>query len=158
MDASQWMARFRSVHELIRKGGGTEEESELHRGMCEELARSMMASQGQQATGGLEARKQFRVAQVYPIEVNNLYRAVTRDVSCSAFSVVLPDAFKVGQLATFSLQLARGAEPITGQARATEVLKQKGSAKVTFGIEVLGKVASELLELALFDAVLARIK
>lgn len=158
MDASQWMARFRSVHELIRKGGGTEEESELHRGMCEELARSMMASQGQQATSGLEARKQFRVAQVYPIEVDNLYRAVTRDVSCSAFSAVLPDAFKVGQLATFSLQLARGAEPITGQARATEVVKQKGSAKVTFGIEVLGTMASELLELALFDAVLARIK
>lgn len=29
MDASQWMARFRFVHELIRKGGCTETASEL---------------------------------------------------------------------------------------------------------------------------------
>jgi hypothetical protein len=126
--------------------------------MCEELARSMMASQGQRLADGVDARKQFKVAQVYAVEVNNLYRAVTREVSCTSFSAVLPDGFKVGQLVTFSLQLGRGAEPITGQARATEVVKQKGSARVAFTIEVIGKAASAQLELALFDAVLARLK
>ena len=142
MDASQWIAGFRSVHQLVRSGGATEADGEQHRGMCEELARSMMASQGQRLADG----------------VNNLYRAVTREVSCTSFSAVLPDGFKVGQLVTFSLQLGRGAEPITGQARATEVVKQKGSARVAFTIEVIGKAASAQLELALFDAVLARLK
>ena len=46
MDPSQWIAAFRLTHEQARRGGLNDGELKKYMGMRDELARSLMNSQG----------------------------------------------------------------------------------------------------------------
>jgi hypothetical protein len=78
MDAAAWMKGFRLTHEKARLDQLVPDERSRYQGMCEELARSWLASQGQDALPGKSARESFSVPQVYQVEISNLYRTVTR--------------------------------------------------------------------------------
>jgi hypothetical protein len=45
---------------------------------------------------------------------------------------------------------------VVGQAKVVAVVRQSGNSRVSFAIESLGEADAERLEMALFDAVLAR--
>ena len=156
MDPSQWIAAFRALHERVKKGDASPEEKDRHLAMRREFARSLAAAQGLGVPDGQDARKHFRVAQVYNLEVNNAYRAVTRDISRSGFSALVPGSFKEGEEVLFSIQPGRGVDPIQGRARVVSSVKQPGNSKVAFAVTTISEDAAERLEMALFDAALAR--
>jgi len=158
MDPSEWLARFRIAHERARSGQLKPEERARYLGMREELARSLVAAQGLTLPEGQNARKHFRVAQLFNVEVNNLYATVTRELSRSGFSALVTGPLKDGELVDFKLTLSRGTEPITGRAKVVAVLRQAGNWRVSFSVDKLSDADAERLEVALFDAVLARIK
>jgi hypothetical protein len=152
------MAMFRELHGRVKKGPVSEKDLERYHAMREDLARSLVAAQGMQVPNGQNARRHFRVAQVFSLEVNNLYKSMTRDVSRSGFSAIVPATFETGDKVSFSIVLARGQEPITGQAHVASSVKSLGNSRVSFAIDVLNELNAERLEVALFDAVLARFK
>ena len=156
MEPSQWIAAFRALHERVKKGDASALELERHLAMREELARSLASAQGLTVPAGQDARKHVRVAQVFNLEVNNVYRAVTRDISRSGFSALVTASFKEGEEVLFSIQPGRGVDPIQGRARVVSALKQTGNSKVAFAIISLAEASAERLEMALFDAALAR--
>ncbi|MEW5738947.1 MAG: PilZ domain-containing protein [Myxococcota bacterium] len=156
MDPSEWLAGFRITHQQARDGKLKPEERARYLAMREEFARSLVAAQGLTVPEGQQARRYFRVAQIFPLEVNNLYNTVTKELSRSGFSALITGALKEGDRVEFKLTLARAAEPLTGQAKVVSVVRQAGNSRVSFAIESMKEADAERLELALFDAVLAR--
>lgn len=158
MDPSQWIASFRALHQRVSRGEASDEDKQRHRAMREELAASLVASQGQSVPPGSQARKHFRVPQVFPVEIDNVHRIVTRDISRLGFSALLNGSLKLGDEVRFSLTVSRAAEPITGRAHVASLTKLQGSARLGFAIDSMSEDDAERLEMALFDAVLARLK
>lgn len=156
MDPSEWLAGFRVTHQRAKEGKLKPEERAKYLAMREEFARSLVAAQGLTVPEGQQARRYFRVAQLYALEVGNLYNTVTKELSRSGFSALITGTLKDSDRVDFKLTLARGAEPLVGQARVVSVVRQQGNSRVSFAIEALNEADAERLELALFDAVLAR--
>jgi len=157
MDAAVWMKGFRLTHEKARQGQLTPDELERYLGMREELARSAIVSQGGTVPSGKTARQSFTVPHVYQVEISNLYKMVTKEISLSGFTVTASQEYKKGDQVSYVLSLGRSQEPITGQAIVAANLRQGGASRVTFEFTSLKPEAAERLELALFDALLARI-
>jgi PilZ domain len=158
MEPGQWIAAFREAHERFRSGALTDAERARYLAMREELATSLVGAQGLMVPAGQAARRHFRVAQVFAIEINNLYRSMTKDISRAGFSCLVPATLKEGDPFSFALTLKRGEDPVTGQGRVVGVVKQQGNSRVSFSIDTLSEANAERLEMALFDAVLARLK
>jgi hypothetical protein len=158
MDPSQWIAAFRVLHERVKKGDVPPDDAAKHVAMREELARSLASAQGLTVPVGQNARRHFRVAQVFPLEVNRVCQALTRDVSRSGFSALVPGAFREGEQVSFSIIPGRGQDPVQGLASVVSSVKQAGNSRVSFAVTSLEESAGDRLEMALFDAALARIK
>lgn len=157
MDPAQWIASFRITHEKAKRGELSSEELMRYQGMCEEFARSLMAAQNMSAPEGVPARRAFRVAQVYPIELDNVTRTMTRDVSCQGFTASASGNFKEGDQLAWALTLSRGTEPMQGMATIVAApLIGRGSFRVTANFNKLTDAQADRLEKALIDAALAR--
>ncbi len=156
MDPSQWLASFRVTHEKARRGELKEAERKTYLAMRDELARSLMAAANQPQVIGQRAGRVFSIAHVFPIEIAGLYKTMTREISCRGFIATVPALYDIGDTVKFALTTKRGAEPITGEAKITAVLKQTGNAtRITAGF-TLGELQLEALEHALFDAAMLR--
>lgn len=157
MEPSQWLASFRFMHENARRGILGEGDLKKYMGMRDELARSLMNSQGLTAPEGVPARRAFKVAHVFPIEIGGLYRTTTREISCDSFTALVAGTYKEGERVSFSLSLTRAAEPLTGNAIVRAVVRQNVSAaRITCNFEALGEERTARIETALFDAALSR--
>jgi hypothetical protein len=126
--------------------------------MREELARSLVSSQGLTISEGQNARKVFSVAQVYSVEINNLYKGLTKDISRSGFTTTIPSSMKEGAPIAFSFTLKRGEDAVTGQGKVVTALKQQSNTRISCSIDTISEANAERLEMALFDAVLSRLK
>ena len=125
--------------------------------MRDELARSLMNSQGLVVPEGVPPRRAFRVAHVFPIELSGLYKTTTLEISCASFTSVVGSTFKENDRITFTLNLSRASEPLTGFAIVRAVVRQRASAaRITCTFDDLGEERTAKLELALFDAALSR--
>jgi hypothetical protein len=158
MDPSEWIARFRITHDRFKANILNEEQKKDYFGMREELARSLVAAQQLQTPEGSPARKVFRVAQVYKVEINKTYQGMTKMISPSGFSVALATEIRTGTKVQFAIALMRDTEPVTGEAKVVSAAKQGALWQLSFAIEHIGEANAERLEVALFDAVLARYK
>lgn len=157
MDAAQWIASFRITHEKAKKGELSPEERMRYQGMCEEFTRSLMAAQNMSVPDGIPARRAFRVAQVYPIELDNVARTMTRDVSCQGFTASANGNFKEGDQISWSLTLSRNTDPMQGMATIVAAPPiGRGSYRVTATFNKLTDAQADRLEKALIDAALAR--
>ncbi len=152
MDAAEWMQQFKKVHEFAKKNGADEK----HRQMKEELARSLVSAQGLTVPDGQTFRKTFRIAQAWQIELDGMYKCLTRDVSGGGFSTLVPGNFTVGQEVRFSLRIGGGQEPVTGTSKVVAAVKQAGNARVSFNIVSMPTADLDRFENAIFDCVLAR--
>lgn len=152
MDAAEWMVQFKRVHEHAKKHGSDEK----HKAMKEELARSLVAAQGLTVPDGQMHRKAFRIAQAWQLELDGMYKCLTRDVSGGGFSTLVPGNLNVGQEVRFSLRIGAGQEPVTGTAKVVAAVKQAGNARVSFNIVSLANADVERFENAIFDCVLSR--
>lgn len=158
MDPRHWLAGFKELHIRARNGSLTANEREQYDEMRGQIALSVAKSRGQSIPSGTEPRKCFQVSQVFAVELDHLYKGMTREISLSAFTVRLQAPFKQGQHVAFSLSLHRNEEPLIGHARVTNVgAPGDGGIVYHFAIDPLNSLAEERLELALFDAVLSRL-
>jgi hypothetical protein len=151
------MAGFRQIHERAKSKQLKEEETKTYMAMREELARSLVAAQSLQVPEGQNARRHFRVAQVYKLEIDRTYTTLTKEVSPSGFSAVMQNEMKPGQKVAFAISIVRDTDPVSGEAKVISAVKQ-GQWKILFSIEQISEANRERLESALFDAVLARFK
>jgi len=158
MDAAAWMKGFRVTHEKARAGQLTPDELQRYHAMREELARSAIVGQGGKVPAGKTARESFSVPQVYQVEINGLYKTVTREVSRSRFTATLSQDYRKGEPISYSMTLSRAQEPLEGQATVVESVRQGGASRTTFELSTLSEADAERLEFALFDALLARIR
>lgn len=157
MDPSQWIAAFRITHERARQGTLPDGDQKKYLTMRDELARSLMNSQGLVAPEGVPPRRAFKVAHVFPIELGGLYKTTTREISCTSFTAIVAATFKEGERISFALNLSRAAEPLSGNAIVRTAVRQTISAtRITCFFENLGEERLSRLELALFDAALSR--
>jgi hypothetical protein len=157
MEPSQWIAAFRLTHEQARRGTLNESELKKYLGMRDELARSLMSAQGTTAPEGVPPRRAFRLAQLFNIEISGLYKTTTREISCQGFTTLVSAAFKEGDRISFTLNFSRVAEPLSGFAIVKSVSRQtSNSVRLVCDFDDLGETRLAVLELALFDAALAR--
>ncbi|MFZ5442737.1 MAG: hypothetical protein ACOZQL_22195 [Myxococcota bacterium] len=157
MDPAQWIAGFKILHEQMKKGLLKDDEQKKYVAMAEELARSLMAAQGMAPPSGVPARRAFRVAHVFPIEIDNVSRTMTREISCQGFTATVNGMFKEGQQISWALTLSRGTDPMQGMATVETAPRiGGGSSRVTANFNKLTEAQLQRLELALVDAALSR--
>ncbi len=160
MDASSWIRSFRALHQRVRQGNVPDDERRLYDASKEQFARSLVAAQGLTVAPGESARRSFRVALVFRIELSvggRRVKAATLDVSVGGFSARLDQAPDLNQLVEFSLFVPGDQDPIVGKAKAVGARNLVANARVSFAFEGLPERGKERLENVLFDAVLARL-
>jgi hypothetical protein len=158
MDPAQWIASFRVSHDHFKRGTLNEDDVKKYFSMREELARSLMTAQGMSVPDGVPARRAFRVAQVFPIEVANMYRTMTREISCQGFTATVSGGFKEGEEISFVLTLARSSEPLSGVAAVTASARQgTNNVRLSAKFISLDEARLERIESALFESALARL-
>lgn len=158
MEPAKWFAIFNELHAVYKKGNLPEADLQSYMSKREELARSFAQSQDQQVPDGQLARKHFRVPHMWNIELNALYKSVTKEVSCSQIVALVPSSFKEGEKISFSLSPTRSEEPISGQAIVSGSMKQgSGNSRVVMTIDHMSDENAKRLENFLFDALLSRI-
>ena len=157
MEPSQWLASFRVMHENARRGLLNESDLKKYTGMRDELARSLMNSQGMVMPEGVPPRRAFKVAHVFPIEIGGVSKTTTREVSCQSFTSLVSGTFKEGERVSFVMNLSRAADPLSGNAIVRAVVRQNANAsRITCHFEALGDERLARLETALFDAAMSR--
>jgi hypothetical protein len=157
MDPAQWLASFRITHENYKRGALNENDQRKYLGMRDELARSIMQSQGLTAPDGVPPRRAFNVAYVYQIEIGGVMKTTTQKISCLEFTALVSGTFKVGERVSFSLMLSRSQDPLAGVANVKLAIKEKaGATRLTCEFDGLGEERLSRLETALFDAALSR--
>ncbi|MGQ0506098.1 MAG: hypothetical protein ACT4TC_12360 [Myxococcaceae bacterium] len=158
MDPSEWFTLFRATHEKFKKNELDKDDTGRYIAMREELARSLVAAQGLTVPDGTPARRFFRVAQAWSLEIDHVHRTLTRDVARAGFSAVVPAGFKEGQVVSFKLSMTRGQDPISGSAKIVAAPRAGSALRASFSIETLAETEGDRLETSLFDAVLTRLK
>ena len=158
MEPAEWFAQYRTLHNKAKTATLTEVEAESHRRMSEELIRSVVSAQGVKVTTVEEARKHFKVAQMFAIEINNLYKTLTKEISLSGFVVTVPIHVKDGDLVAYSLTLARNQDAISGNARVVSSQRQPGNSRLVCSFDGMPEPAAKRLELMVIEAVLDRVK
>lgn len=148
---------FKDLHQQMREGKLKGDDLREYMDGREQLALSLVKSQGLLIPEGQSARKMFRVAQALPIEIDGVMRTLTRDVSVGGFSALLTSSPRVEDVIRFSLTITRAQEPITGDARVVSSVRQTGNSRVSAVFLRLPDADVERLEMALFDSVLNRI-
>jgi hypothetical protein len=157
MDPSQWLASFRITHENYKRGILNEGDQRKYMSMRDELARSIMQSQGLTVPAGVRPGRAFNVAYVYQIEIGGVARTTTQKISCVEFTSLVSGSFKLGERVTFSLTLSRSQDPLAGVANVKSTTREKANAtRLTCEFEGLGEERLARLETALFDAALSR--
>jgi hypothetical protein len=158
MSANQWVAEFKALHERARQGKVDDAEKQLYLQAREKFARALVSSQGITVPPAQSARHHFRVAQGMQVDLSfaeDTVRAMTLEVSCQGFSVMLhrPSQETPG----FALRLPGGGEPLVGRVKAVTSLRKTGNHVVTYAFMDLPERERERLETMLFELALARI-
>jgi hypothetical protein len=161
MDFSVWLTSFRELHERARRKLLTSEEHASYLEAREQLARSLLAAQGQSVQPGTMARRNFRVPKGMAVDVcfrSGSIRSRTLDISSGGFSCLLPGNPLQEHLG-FVLWLPGEQEaPVVGRARIVSVSTvESGPRRTSFAFEFLSEDDSERLELLIFDLALGYI-
>lgn len=160
MDPAQWVASFRVLHEQNKRGSLGPLDKNKYLAMRDELARGLMESSKQEMpAGSTPPRRIVKVAQLFNIELSNLYKTMTRELSCQGFVTLVQGSFRDGDRTEFVLSLGRSVEPVMGDVIVKQALKQAGNTtRLVCEFSGLKEPALERIEEAVFDAALLRIK
>jgi hypothetical protein len=158
MEPAQWLASFNVLHDQNRRGGLNPSEKKKYLQMRDELARSLMQSQNLTVPTNVAPRRALGVAQLFSIELQNVHRVMTRELSCTGYVALVPATFGVGELVTFTLTLGRSIELVKGDSVVKQISKQGTNYRVVADFKGLMEPALERIEDAVFDAALSRLK
>lgn len=157
MDPAEWLAVFRAVHEQAKTGRLSPQERARYLLMREEFARGLATAHAIEIPQGELARKHFRVAQAFRVEIENLYQALTKEISLAGFTALLSAKLEPRKDVSYSLVLGRSHAPLQGRARVLSAEHHSGTFRVHFAFNSLAPDDAERLELALLDAALQRL-
>jgi hypothetical protein len=158
MSANEWVAEFKALHERMRQGRVEDADKRLYLQSREKFARALVASQGITVPSEQSARHHFRIAQGMQVDLSfsdDTVRAMTQEVSCQGFSVMLHKPSQ--ETPGFSLRLPGGAEPLVGRVKPVASLRKTGNHVVNYAFLDLPERERDRLEIALFELALARI-
>lgn len=159
MEPAQWLATFRALHDQAKKAPLDPNGADRYRAMKDELARSLLQTEGKKAEAGSPPRRQFKVPTVHQIEVAGIHKATTVELSCRGFTALVPAMIKEGQLIGFVLTLSRSAEPIRGDCIVESAAKQPNQlVRLTCTFAKLEDSVLERIEQTLFDVALTRFR
>lgn len=160
MDPAQWLGTFRVLHDQNKRGSLGPLDKNKYVAMRDELARSLMENLGQDlGAGTIPPRRLLKVAQLFNIELSNLYKTMTRELSCQGFTTIVQGSFREGDRTAFVLSLGRSVDPVQGDAVVKQAQKQAGNTtRLVCEFTGLKEPALERIEEAVFDAALLRIK
>lgn len=159
MSLTEWLSRFRDMHEKGRRGQLNPREVSVYRAGRDELARALLAAQRLTVKPGETPRSALRVSRALQIEMDlptSHVKAVTIDLSTGGFSTLLSKAPALGEEVRYSLRLP-ASEPLAGTCRITDVKAQTGNVRVS--AQFIGQTPEdrERLEVFVFDTVLAQL-
>ncbi len=162
MDFSVWLTSFRELHERARRKLLTSEEHASYLEAREQLARSLLAAQGQSVPAGSMARRNFRVPKGMAVDISfrsGTIRSRTLDISSGGFSCMMPGNPLQAEHLGFVLWLPGEDEaPVVGRARIASVsTTESGPRRTSFAFEFVSEEDYERLELMIFDLALAYI-
>jgi hypothetical protein len=155
MDPAAWLANFQSLHEQMKAGRLTDEQTKKYVSMREELAASVTASQKTTVPKGEKSHRYLKVQQMMPVEINNLYNAMTREVWAKGFVAIVPSNIPKGSSVEFSLKIKRD-QGVAGKGLVTLCTKQPGNYRIEVDIDAMAEASVTMLEDACLEAFLAR--
>lgn len=159
MEPAQWIATFRALHDQAKKGPLDPNQAGRYTAMKDELARSLLLSEGKELPKGAPPRRVIRVPTVHQIEVAGIHRATTSELSCAGFTALIPAMVKEGTIIGFSLMLSRSGEPIRGDAIVQAAVRQPNTLiKLSCQFTKLDEAIIERIETVLFDVALTRFR
>lgn len=159
MEPAQWLATFRALHDQAKKGPLDPNQKSRYQAMKDELARSLLLTEGKTVPANVPPRRVIRVPTVHQIEVAGIHRATTSELSCAGFTALVPAMIREGSLIGFVLTLARAQEPIRGDALVQTAVKQPNTlVKLTCQFAKLEEAELERIETTLYDVALTRFR
>ncbi|PTL82417.1 PilZ domain-containing protein [Vitiosangium sp. GDMCC 1.1324] len=163
MDFSAWLTSFRELHERARRKLHTSEEHALYLEAREQLARTLLAAQGQSPQPGGIARRNFRVPKGMPVDVSfrsGPVRSRTLDISSGGFSCMLGGELHEDEPCAFVLWLPGQEDaPVVGRGRTVALApSEQGSRRVSFTFTDVNEDDRERLEMMIFDLALGYIR
>ncbi len=160
-DFNAWLEHFRELHERARRRLLTSEERVHYLEAREQLARSLLAAQGQRVPENALARRNFRVPKGLTLDVSfrsSAVRSRTLDLSSGGFSCMLPGNLAEDERIGFALWLPEqdGDEgPVVGRARIASLShEEERPRRVSFAFTDVSDQDAERLELLIFDLAL----
>ena len=160
MDLGRWLTDLEALHEKARTGTLDPAESREYRSRRAELARALLAAQSLTRLPGQAHRQSLRVARALQVEIagaGRRERLTTFDISMGGFAAPMGAAPATGETFTATIRLP-GADPLVTPVKVVGVSPQTGYVRVSFSFGRLEGAAAELLELAIFDLVLAQLR
>jgi hypothetical protein len=156
MDFSVWLTSFRELHERARRKLHTSEEHAEYLEAREQLARTLLAAQGQSPQPGASARRNFRVPKGMNLDLSfraGPVRSRTLDVSSGGFSCMLEGELQESEPCGFVLWLPGPEdEPVVGRARIVALSSSEpGPRRVSFTFSDVSEEDRERLEMMIFD-------
>lgn len=159
MDLGRWLTDLKALHEKARAGTLDPVESREYRSRRAELARALLAAQSLTRHPGQAHRQSLRVARALQVEITGAgrrERLTTFDISMGGFAAPMGAAPATGATFTASVRLP-GVEPLVVPVKVVGSTPQVGYVRVSFSFGKLEGAAAEVLELAIFDLVLAQL-
>jgi hypothetical protein len=160
MNLAQWISAFKALHAKAKGGALDDAEAFDYRAGREALARALVAAQGLTRQPGQAPREALRVARVLQVELESRVRSerlATSELSLGGFSARMARAPAPDEELTATMRLP-GVEPVVTRVRVAGVKVQPGSELVSFSFMKLESEATERLEMAIFDVVLAQMR
>lgn len=159
MSLGEWVVALRDLHAQARRGSLPPEELKRYHEERETLAQAILAAQRLRAAPNAKGRRALRVARELAIELSverMSLKTRTLDLGVGGFAVMMAPPPRVGQEATFSMEVEAG-QAVSGKARVVSVQRKGKPFRVAFRFEELPREELDKLGLAIFDAALAGI-
>ena len=157
MEARQWLASFRAMHDQYKRGALNPNEKAKYLTMRNELARSIMVSQRQEMPSNVtEGRRALQVAQLFSVELDG-QKLMTRELSCLSFSTITPQRYPVGTVLPFTLVVNRAVDPIKGDCVVASETRVGANTRLVCDFKDLKDAALDRIEDAVFESALAKI-
>ncbi|HSP80834.1 MAG TPA: PilZ domain-containing protein [Myxococcaceae bacterium] len=160
-DFNVWLESFRQLHERARRRLLTSDERVHYLESREQLARSLLAAQGQRVPESALARRNFRVPKGLTVDVSfrsGSVRSRTLDLSSGGFSCLLPGNLAENERIGFALWLPEEESdegPVVGRARIASLShEEERPRRVSFAFTDVSEPDAERLELLILDLAL----
>jgi hypothetical protein len=161
MDLQAWISTFTKLHEKAKRNALSGEDLKTYNTGRDELARAMVAAQGQTLKEGENPRKILRVARAVQIDLDlstGRVRALTMELAREWFSALIEKAPPPTEAVGFTLRLPGGLDMVVGRCKLMDITKRTGSVCARFAFKDMSERDLERVEGLVFDSVVQQLR